>query len=438
MCRRMAWALLLSLVWTGFVIGQVDTAGPAEAPAAEAPATDAPETQTDAPQPTSAQPSAQAEPIVNAVVKTYQDLQTLTVAGSLRGEFNVQGEQNVEQQPFTASYRSPMLFRHELTDALAVGSTGETFYVHGIVERMYDTAEVPDAKKPMAELPHFVGQLLTMQNPSLMLAVSSDPRRELLDHAVSVDRGEDVEIDGKSYQTLDIRGPEGLSIALRIDPQSNLIRQAIYDMRPQMEQAGAVGVTKAMVTIDYTQSTAGAAVAEDAFAWTAPADARSLAQLREEERANNPARQLEGQPAPAFSLKVMDSDENVALADLKGSVVLLDFWATWCGPCIAAMPHLQTLDQKYADKGLRLYTINLRESEEQAKQFMVNRGFNLKVLMDRDGETFQKYKGQGIPYQILIGRDGVIRRVSAGITPDGSSERAMEEAIEAALAEKKE
>lgn len=410
---------LLSLVLTPALVGQV-----------EAPPTDATTERT------LAQPSAEAEPIVNAVAKAYEDLQTLTVAGSLRGEFHVQGEQTVEEQPFTGSYRSPLMFRHKLADALAIGSTGKTFYIHGIAERMYDTAEAPEAETRMADLPQFVGQLLTMQNPSLMLALSSDPRRELLEDAIAVERGEDAEIDGKSYQTLDVRGPEGISVLLRIDPQTNLIRQAIYDMRSQIESAGVQDVQKAQLTIDYAESTAGVELAEESFAWTAPADARSLAQMREEQRANDPSRALEGQQAPEFKLKSLEGNE-VALADLKGDVVLLDFWATWCGPCIAAMPHLQTLDQKYADKGLKLYTINLQESEEQARQFMQDRELNLKVLLDSDGETFKAYQGRAIPYQILIGRDGVIRRVATGITPDGSGERAMEEAIQAALAEEK-
>lgn len=382
-----------------------------------------------------AQPSAEAEPIVAAVAKAYQDLQTLTVAGSLRGEFDVQGQQNVEEQDFTASYQSPLKFRHELPDALAVGSTGETLYVHGIAERMYDTADAPDAEQPIAELPPFVGQLLTMQNPSLMLAVSSDPRRELLEDAISVDRVEDTEIDGKSYQSLNVRGPQGISVTLRIDPQTNLIRQAIYDMRPQLEQAGAVDVRKAQVTINYTQSTVGAELADDTFAWTAPADARSLAQVRQEEEAKHPGKVLEGQPAPPFTLKMLDSQDDVAINDLKGDVVLLDFWATWCAPCIAAMPHLQALDEKYSEKGLRLYLINVGEPEQQVSPFVADLGLKLKVLMDTQGTTFNQYHGQGLPYQILIGRDGVVRRISSGITLDGSNERAMEQAIEAALAE---
>src|SRR5688572_5939717 len=123
-------------------------------------------------------------------------------------------------------------------------------------------------------------------------------------------------------------------------------------------------------------------------------------------------RSLEGKKAPDFSLTTLDG-QDVKLADLKGNVVVLDFWATWCGPCVKAMPHLQELanDTELKEKGLRVFAVNLRESEDKVEPFIESNQYTLTVPMDREGSVAQSYKVQGIPTQVVIGRNGMIHKV---------------------------
>jgi thiol-disulfide isomerase/thioredoxin len=118
------------------------------------------------------------------------------------------------------------------------------------------------------------------------------------------------------------------------------------------------------------------------------------------------------------------------LSDFKGSVVVVDFWATWCGPCVASLPHLDALSAEMSDKGVRVLAINFRETDQQVKTFVEKKKLSLSVLMDRDGAVGKKYAVTGIPQTVVIGRDGVVRKVIVGFGGDDSEvRRAVEQAM---------
>lgn len=145
--------------------------------------------------------------------------------------------------------------------------------------------------------------------------------------------------------------------------------------------------------------------------------------------------ELEGKPAPDFTLKNLEGQQ-VSLANQKGNVVVIDFWATWCPPCRASLPHLQEVsdNKEYSDEGLKVYAVNLREKPETIKTFMKNNKLSFPVLLD-DGTVADKYGVEGIPTTAIVGRDGKVTNVFVGYGP-GSAEK-LEQAIEKALAEPK-
>ncbi|HEY7119903.1 MAG TPA: redoxin domain-containing protein [Tepidisphaeraceae bacterium] len=143
---------------------------------------------------------------------------------------------------------------------------------------------------------------------------------------------------------------------------------------------------------------------------------------------------LEGKPAPDVTLPTLDG-KNVKLADMKGKVVILDFWATWCPPCRKSLPHLQatSIDKAMADKGLVVWAINVRETNEQVTKFLADNKYTFTVPMD-PGTVMKEYLVRGIPTTVIVGRDGSIKKVFIGFG-DGS-EKPMDDAIKAALDEK--
>jgi thiol-disulfide isomerase/thioredoxin len=137
-----------------------------------------------------------------------------------------------------------------------------------------------------------------------------------------------------------------------------------------------------------------------------------------------------GDLAPDFALKDFDGNE-VTMDSLRGQVVLLDFWATWCGPCKAAMPTMQKLADEYKDRGAVVLGVNTMENDPAtAKKYMESKNFTYGCVVRGDGLA-QMYDVRAIPTLVLIGKDGKIRSIEVGLAdPSGES---LRKAIDDAL-----
>jgi thiol-disulfide isomerase/thioredoxin len=138
-------------------------------------------------------------------------------------------------------------------------------------------------------------------------------------------------------------------------------------------------------------------------------------------------------PATDFSLPALGGD-TIRLAELKGQVVLLNFWATWCPPCRAEMPSMERAYQAYRAQGFRVVAIDYREGPELVEPFVKGLGLTFPIALDRDGSvTDSKYPTGGLPTTYLIDRQGraVARRLGY-VEWDSAAARAL---IEALLAE---
>jgi len=122
---------------------------------------------------------------------------------------------------------------------------------------------------------------------------------------------------------------------------------------------------------------------------------------------------LVGQPAPDFKLDLLDG-KPFQLAQQRGKILVLDFWATWCGPCLQAMPDVERTVAEFADQGVELYAVNLEETESQIKQTMERHKLHLNVLLDRDGVVAQRYAATAIPQTVVIDQQGKVVRLFVG------------------------
>jgi peroxiredoxin len=119
---------------------------------------------------------------------------------------------------------------------------------------------------------------------------------------------------------------------------------------------------------------------------------------------------LVGKPAPDFALPAL-SGTSTTLAELRGHVVIIDFWATWCGPCAQAMPHLVDLGHKYKD--LRVVGIS-DEAEADIKEFVTAHGIDYAIARDPDDVVAGHYLVGALPTMAVVDKDGTVRALHIG------------------------
>ena len=122
--------------------------------------------------------------------------------------------------------------------------------------------------------------------------------------------------------------------------------------------------------------------------------------------------------APDFTLSGLDGTP-VRLAELRGQVVLINVWATWCPPCRAEMPAIQAVYDRYRDQGFQVLAVDLGEDREVVAAFMRERGLTFSALLDREGEVANLYRSSVLPSSFFVDRLGVIRAVYRGPMPRG-------------------
>jgi peroxiredoxin len=138
-----------------------------------------------------------------------------------------------------------------------------------------------------------------------------------------------------------------------------------------------------------------------------------------------------GGPPPPFALEDL-AGRTHRLADYRGKVVLVNFWATWCEPCRDEMPSLARLQAALADRPFTVLAVNLDEPVSRIRKFIARTPLNFPVLLDRDAVVAKAWRARILPATYLVGRDGRIRQVHFGELDwsSGAGRRAVEALLE--------
>ena len=125
---------------------------------------------------------------------------------------------------------------------------------------------------------------------------------------------------------------------------------------------------------------------------------------------------LEGQSAPDFVLK-SSAGNNLRLSEYRGDVVMINFWATWCGPCRQEMPLLDDLYSRYERVGFTLLGVNIDDDSRRAMKMIEELGVNFPVLFDDGKDVSKLYAVEAMPVTVLVDREGTVRHVHHGYKP---------------------
>ena len=313
---------------------------------------------------------------------------------------------------------------------MAVACDGETYRAYMPSTDKYLEMPAPDDARGLLES-ELLGPLsdprLHAMTFGLFLA-GADTR--LLANATDVALADDERLGDRQAERLVIQTEEDeLTLWLAADTGQLLrleldLQQAVKELREQ-----GADVKAFRLAVDLDPPAADAPLPEDAFALNLPEDAR-----RAEDMADLMQVDLTGREAVDFELAGLEEGATWRLSDLKGQVVALDFWASWCGPCRIEMPLLAAIYQDLKDEGLVLLGVNVKEGREKITGFIEETKLDIPVAMDTDGRVSGSYLVSGLPTLVLIGRDGVIQAVHRGYAP--GIEKVIRREVEALLAGK--
>jgi peroxiredoxin len=121
-------------------------------------------------------------------------------------------------------------------------------------------------------------------------------------------------------------------------------------------------------------------------------------------------------PAQNFTLKSAQGS-NIRLSEYRGQVVLVNFWASWCGPCRQEFPHLDDLHRRYAGLGFTVFGVNVEQNRQQAEKVLRDIPVTFPILFDDDNVVSKLYSVDAMPMSVLIDRAGNLRYVHRGYKP---------------------
>ena len=127
---------------------------------------------------------------------------------------------------------------------------------------------------------------------------------------------------------------------------------------------------------------------------------------------SSPAPQV-GKQAPDFQLPNLEG-QSISLSDFRGSPILLNFWATWCGPCRQEMPFIQGIFEEQTSENLVILAVNIGENSAAVKNFMQSGNYSFPVLLDTNQDVALEYNVRAIPTTFFIDKDGIIQEMKVG------------------------
>jgi len=365
---------------------------------------------------------AKAQSALQSMSDFYSGMDSLTLVGGAKITREIQGQSQDLHTKFNFAMQRPNHFAMTPTgpdadrwSAIVVDGEKMTIYVGQVNKYTVD-----DAPKTLDALMsnRLVGMLSGQVGQVVGALMTSDPYQRLMQNVVKAEHLGTVDVDGRKAHHLRVSEPQiswEAWIAAGDKPELLKVKP---DMSPIEQRAREAGQDVKLSMMIYTEDlNAGAKLGEQQFAFSPPAGAEKVDSFFKQPQARD-QHPMVGKPAPAFELAKLDGSEQTLAAHKGKDIVILDFWATWCGPCVRAMPVLEKVAGEYKDKNVVLYAVNLREDKPKIEAFLKKQGLDVNVLMDKQGAVANKYGVRGIPQTVIIDPDGTVQVVHVGFAPD--------------------
>jgi thiol-disulfide isomerase/thioredoxin len=398
-----------------------------------------------------------AREVLKEVARAYQALPAYADHGEFVMTVRLGGTTHATRTSASLTLARPNKLRVDAGGAVLV-SDGTTLTTVVAASKKYASEPAPKLVTFQTVAGGPVGSLLfggPGGPPLLMVAgllLGDEPARAVLDQGETLELEDDREFEGQSCRVVRVESPAGTVYRLLIDPQTKLLRAV--DVAPDPKALAALFPADAKVSVDSYRWVAGAvstnAPAADAFAAELPKDFAKLGALALDDKNGKDdaskfrVQKLVDKPAPGFALTVLDGSgktKTLAKADLAGKVVMIDFWATWCAPCLAELPEVQKLVASYAKAKKDVVIVALSQDNEPKDPVEVRKliektlkakGIDLEmppvglVGLDPSNAVGDSFEVEGYPTVVILDGKGVVRSAHVGYREDVGKSLARE------------
>jgi thiol-disulfide isomerase/thioredoxin len=356
----------------------------------------------------------------------YKQLKSFSVACEMSIEIHAGEINNTMKGSTKIAFERPNRVALRGDGAGPMGATvvsdGKTLYTMVPALKRYTKRDAPKSLEKLSEDPILSGQ--GTGNFAVVL-LGDDPAKLILkDVTASADLGTD-KVDGRPARHLQFTEGDIVWQAWIAEGKEPVILQIQLDLSKMVKKnAGAAFADKEVKVIavqKFKDWKLNVKLTPGDFTFKAPENVKEVENLlgrggneEEEEEAPSP---LLGKAAPPVDVERLDG-KRVKLADHAGKdVVMLDMWATWCGPCRAELPLLAEVAKEYKSKGVAFYAIDLRETKKKIDEFLKKQKYELTVGLDPEGKVAEAYGAEGIPLLAIIDKQGVVQSVHVGYSP---------------------
>lgn len=360
-------------------------------------------------------PSSDALSLLQRVAQHYADAKSYYIESteemSATGEYDRNWQKKVLTAAEADGNRGYFEGHGNMGSAIKVAD-GKTVWRYRLDEHRYTVkpASRDGADKPgpvaMTEMVSFEAENLRRRLGTLAKSLKS---AEFLPEETLTVNGQPVRCLVVHVRTSDekrVRGSYPFDKAIWIDKQREIVLKVVEHSHPVwMNSAARMTVDRETTTV-YTNTVLDGPVRESLFRFVPPADAHQIRQFPDPTEGMNGGG-MTGDSIPPLKFKGADG-KVVSIESYRGKPVLLDFWATWCGPCVAGFPKLAEIYQQAKEKGLELISVDQDEDAATAANFFAKKGYTWPEFHDGDGEIEKLMGSTGIPRLVLVDAEGQI------------------------------